>query len=84
MGSIRFEGVRFVAYTMDYPPRHAHGFYAEIEVIVDLLTDGNVTLADRADAIRPSNASKADVRHVLTVAARHFEELVQLWEKHHG
>jgi hypothetical protein len=24
------------------------------------------------------------VRHVLTVAAIHFDELVLLWEKHHG
>jgi hypothetical protein len=24
------------------------------------------------------------VRHVLTLAARHFDKLVSLWEKHHG
>jgi hypothetical protein len=61
-----------------------HGFYADIEVIVDLRPDGKVSLANRTDAIRPSNASKSDVRHVLTVAAGHFDELVILWEKHHG
>jgi hypothetical protein len=38
MGSIRFDGVRFVVYTMDHEPRHVHGFYAEVEVIVDLRT----------------------------------------------
>jgi hypothetical protein len=69
---------------MDHAPRHVHGFYAEIEAIVDLRRDGTVALARRSDAIRPSNGSKADVRHVLTVAARHFEELASLWEKHHG
>jgi len=84
MGSIRFDGARFVAYTMDHEPRHVHGFYAEAEVIVDLRLDGKVALADRTDAIRPGNASKSDVRHVLTVAAKHFDELVALWEKHHG
>ena len=84
MGSLRFDGVRFTAYTMDHAPRHVHGFYAEIEVIADLRRDGTVALARRSDAIRPSSGSKADVRHVLTVAARHFDELVSLWEKHHG
>jgi hypothetical protein len=69
---------------MDHEPRHVHGFYAEIEAIVDLRRDGTVALANRSDAVRPSNGSKADVRHVLTVAARHFDELVSLWEKHHG
>ena len=84
MGSIRFGGVRFAAYTMDHEPRHVHGFYAEVEAIVDLRADGAVALADRTNAVRPSNGSKADVRHVLAVAARHFDELVALWEKHHG
>ena len=69
---------------MDHEPRHVHGFYAEVEVIVDLRADGSVSLADRSDAIGPSNGSKSDVRHVLTVAAAHFVELAALWEKHHG
>lgn len=69
---------------MDYEPRHVHGFYADIEVIVDLRFDGKVALADRTDATRPPNGSKSDVRHVLDRAAEHFEELVTLWEKHHG
>lgn len=84
MGPIRFHGVRFAAYTMDHHPRHVHGFYAEVEVIVDLRQDGNVWLANRTDAIRPSHGSKSDVRHVLTVVAMHFDELVFLWERHHG
>ena len=84
MGSIRLDGIRFTAYSMDHAPRHVHAFYAEIEVIVDLRPDGKVSLAGRTDAIRPGNASKSDVRHVLMAAAGHFEELVTLWEKHHG
>jgi hypothetical protein len=84
MGSIRLNGVRSTAYTMDHEPRHPHCFYAEIEVIADLRFDGKVSLADRTDAIRPCNASKSDVRHILTTAALHFDELVILWEKHHG
>ncbi len=73
-----------MVYTMDHEPRHVHGFYAEVEVIVDLLQESNVSLANRTDAIRPSNGSKADVRHVLTAAAKHFDELAALWEKHRG
>jgi hypothetical protein len=84
MGSIRLEGIRFVVYTMDHEPRHVHGFYAEVEVILDLLPVGDVALAKRKDAVRPGDASRSDVRHVLAVAARHFDELVQLWEKQHG
>lgn len=84
MGSVWFNGVRFVAYTMDHEPRHVHGFYAEVEVIVDLRADGNVSLANRTDAIRPNNGGKSDVRHVLVTAAGHFDELVSLWEKYHG
>ncbi|HEX9118992.1 MAG TPA: hypothetical protein VF840_00480 [Terriglobales bacterium] len=41
-------------------------------------------MADRVDAIRPSNAKRSDVRKVLNVAARHFEELLELWEKMHA
>jgi hypothetical protein len=83
MGSLRFDGVRFIAYSMDHEPRHVHGFYAEVEVIVDLMADGNVALASRSDAVRPGNGSRADIRYVLTKAAEYFDELVALWEKHH-
>jgi hypothetical protein len=84
MGSMRFRGVRFVAYTMEHEPRHVHGFYAETEVVVDLLRDGSVALALRKDVVNTPNASKSDVRHVLTVAADHFDELVILRERHHA
>ena len=84
MGSIRLEGIRFTVYTMDHEPRHVHGFYGEVEVIADLLPDGRVALACRNDAIRPGNGSAADIRHILKTAAKHFEALVELWEKHHG
>lgn len=84
MGSIRFDGVRFVAYSMDHEPRHVHGFYAEVEAIVDLRLDGSVSLANRRDAVRPGDGSRSDIRHILTTAAKHFDELVSLWEKQHG
>jgi Domain of unknown function (DUF4160) len=84
VGSLLFDGVRFVVYSNDHPPRHVHGFYAESEAIVDLLEDGNVMLADRKDAVRPANAKVSDVRKILTTAAENFDELVELWESIHG
>ena len=83
MGSLRFNGVRFVVYPNDHEPRHVHGFYAGVEVVVDLRRDGTVALANRTDAVKPGNGSRADVRHVLTTAVQHFDELVALWRSHH-
>lgn len=84
MGSLQIDGIQFVAYSNDHSPRHVHAFVGETEVIVDLRTDGNVALATRKDAIRPSNAKSSDVRGILTAAARNFERLVALWEGIHG
>lgn len=64
-------------------PRHVHGFFEETEVIVDLGDDRTVSLAKRADAIRPPNAKRSSVRRILNVAAEHFDELAALWEKMH-
>jgi len=84
MGSLKFDGILFVAYSNDHPPRHVHGFLSETEVIVDLLLNGNVALAARKDAVRPANAKRSTVKKILTAAALHFEELVALWEEIHG
>ena len=83
MGSLRFDGVMFVAYPLDHEPRHVRGFYAEIEVIVEL-RNGSIALANRTDAVRPGKSSRSDVRHVLEVAAAHIDELVELWEEAHA
>ena len=84
MVSLRFVGVRFVAYSNDHPPRHVHGFTGETEAIIDLRLDGTVALAKRDDAIRPANAKQSDVKKVLRAAGEHFEELAQLWEEARG
>jgi hypothetical protein len=80
VGARRYEGVRFSVWTNDHTARHVHGEYAEVELKVLLLENGGVELYD----VKPSNASKADIRHVLSVAESHHSELVELWEKHHG
>jgi len=86
VGSLRFDGVRFFAYPEDHEPRHVHGFYAETEVIVELRDgpDREVALADRNDAIRPSNARRSDVKHILQTAAEYFDQLIQLWREAHA
>jgi hypothetical protein len=84
VGSLQFDGVLFIVYSNDHPPRHVHGFASETEVIVNLRPDGNVALADRKDAIRPANAKRSDLKKILAAAARHFEELAVLWEEVHG
>jgi hypothetical protein len=84
VGSIKCGGIQFVVYSNDHIPRHAHGFLGETEVIVDLLSNGSVALADRKDATRPGNAKRADVRKILNAAAKHYTELTALWEKIHG
>lgn len=81
---LRLDGIRFVVYSNDHPPRHVHGFLGETEVILDLRADGDVGLAERTDAVRPSNAKRSDVKRVLSVAASHFEELAELWRSIHG
>lgn len=86
MGSIRFDGVRFIAYPEDHEPRHVHGFYAETEVVIELrnVLQNEAVCANRWNAVRPSNASRSDVRHILQIAALHFDELVRLWEGAHA
>lgn len=42
---------------------------AEVEVILDLLPNGDVALANRKDPVRPADASRSDARQVLAVAA---------------
>lgn len=51
---------------------------------MDLRSDGNVALADRKDAIRPTNAKRSDVKKILNAAAQNFEQVVVLWEGIHG
>jgi hypothetical protein len=81
VGSKTLDGIRFAAYTNDHLPPHIHGFYSGVEVIVDLLIDqGAVRQSNRDDSIRPANAKKSDVNHVLRTAADHFRDIVNLWE----
>jgi hypothetical protein len=84
VGSVRFDGVLFVAYSNDHLPPHVHGFAGETEAIIDLRLDGTVALATRKDAVQPGNAKRSDVKKILKAAALHFEELVGLWEEIHG
>jgi Domain of unknown function (DUF4160) len=84
VASIRLDGIRFVAYSNDHPPRHVHGILGDTELIIDLRQDGNVGLAERTDSIRPANAKRSTVRHILQTAAENFESLAALLGRVHG
>ena len=85
MGSVRFDGVRFILWSHDHPPPHVHGSYADIEIVVDLLVEERaVRLSFRKDAKRPNNARRSDVNHILSTASEHFEELLAMWTVLHG
>ena len=64
MGSVRFDGVLFVAYSNDHLPPHVHSFAGETEAIVDLRLDGTIALAKRTDAVTPANAKRSEVRKI--------------------
>lgn len=84
MGSFQFDGVTFRVYPEDHDPPHVHGRYQGTAVIFELGADGHVRLAIRDDAIRPGDAKKNHVRHILNVASAHYDDLMELWEDAHG
>jgi len=84
VGSYQFDGVTFRVYPEDHDPPHVHGRYQGIIAILELGADGRVRLADREDAIRPGDAKRNQVRHILTVATAHFADLMELWEEAHA
>ena len=84
MSSLTFDSIRFTVHSNDHEPRHVHGFLSETEIVIELGIDGDVRLSTRKDAVRPANAKRADVRKLLTKAAEHFDELIELWERVHG
>ena len=83
MGSLRFGGVLFSIYSFDHLPRHAHGAYAEVVVIVEFWP-GGARLAERHDAVTPTNAKRSDVIKVVRAAKLYEAELNRLWEETHG
>ncbi len=84
VGSYQFDGVTFRVYPEDHAPPHVHGRYQGILVILELGQDRYARLADRDDAIRPGDAKRNQVRHILKVANEHFEDLMELWEEAHA
>jgi hypothetical protein len=83
VGSKSFDGIRFQAYTEDHLPPHVHGFYAETEVVIDLI-DGKASISGRDKSIIPRNAKQSDVNRILRAADRHTNELIELWRAARG
>jgi hypothetical protein len=85
VGSKTFDGVRFSAYVDDHLPPHVHGFYAGVEVILELdFETRDIRLARRHDRVQPQNAKSSDVRRVRRAAEEYGEELFRLWEVARG
>jgi hypothetical protein len=84
VGSKTFDGVRFMAYPADHDPPHVHATTAGVILVLVLLADGGVGLAERKDAISPGNAPRNVVARIQRVAAENVGELWALWEKVHG
>jgi hypothetical protein len=85
VGSKTYDGVRFSAWVDDHVPPHVHGFYAGIEVILEIDFEmRDIRLARRQKRVKPRNAKKADVNYVRRAALKYRHELFDLWEKARG
>lgn len=73
-----------MVYSDDHQPRHVHCFLEDAEIVVDLMENDSVALANRKDSIRPSNAKGSTVRKALTSVAKNYDQLAELWENIHG
>jgi hypothetical protein len=85
VGSKTYDGVRFSAWVDDHIPPHVHGFYAGIEVVLDIdLKTKDVQLSRRRNNVLPANAKRSDVQRVRRAAVKNVDELVQLWRGARG
>lgn len=84
MGSRRFAGVWFAAFSLDHPPPHVHAAYGGVTAILDLLPEGGVDLADRTNPYFPANAKRSNIRRIIRIARENEAALRTLWETVHG
>jgi len=82
VGSRTYDGVRFTVWSNDHDPIHLHGFYAGVEVVLDLHPkDRRVAVAKRKRNPNPIDAKRSDAAHILKTAERNFDILLQLAEE---
>jgi len=85
VGSKTFDGVRFSAWVDDHDPPHVHGFYAGIEVVLEVdFEKRDIRLARRRKRVKPPNAKKSDIEYVRRAAQKYRHELFDLWESARG
>ena len=58
MGSVRFDGIVFFAFTRDRLPPHVHAYYGGLIVILELLAGGGIAVAKRLDAYQSRRAKR--------------------------
>ncbi|WP_236774307.1 DUF4160 domain-containing protein [Agrobacterium tumefaciens] len=71
---LRQHGMRFVIYTADHEPPHAH-VYGEGEARIDLVSLGVLTQGGMSDR---------DVRRAVAVIEENRMLFVQTWRQYHG
>jgi hypothetical protein len=83
MSAVRVGAVRFKVYPQDHEPRHIHAFVGSGEVVLDLRSDGTVTLAKRGSGAIRGSVTRSEVKKALSAAAEAFERLAEAWEDMH-
>jgi hypothetical protein len=82
VGSKTFDGVRFAAWSDDHNPPHVHGYYAGIEVILDLIAERQeIVLANRKKRVIPANARRSDINRIVRTAKDNAEAVFELWKE---
>jgi hypothetical protein len=82
VGSKTFDGVRFAAWSDDHDPPHVHGYYAGVQVILDLVAENEeIVLANRKRRVIPSNAKKSYIDRIVRVANKNADAVFKLWEE---
>ncbi|NTF06894.1 DUF4160 domain-containing protein [Agrobacterium rubi] len=71
---LRQHGMRFVIYTADHEPPHAH-VYGEGEGRIDIINLSVITQGDMSDR---------DVRRAVDVIEEHRQLFLDTWRKYHG
>ncbi len=84
MGTKKFNGIWFFCYSHDHLPPHVHGEANGVAIILELLANGTVVIANRRDAVTPFNAPKNQVRRIRRTAVKQYDALLALWEGTHG
>lgn len=72
---LRQHGMRFVIYTADHEPPHAHVYYGEGEARIDIVSLTVLTQGGMSDR---------DVRRAVAVIEENRMLFMETWRRYHG